>query len=208
MNGHVMNQDAAETNLYAPPQALIADPADTAGNAPFYVVSAGKFLILFFATVGMYAFYWFWRHWQQHKNDRKLEIWPVPRAFFQIFFAHSLNREIDALLQRGQRRFAWSPNALATVFVVFSIIGNIADRLVWREIGYPYTDITSLVVLLPTAYCLLRTQRAANAACGDANADANRRLTIANYAWIAFGLLWWALILIGLTLSPEEAAAL
>lgn len=203
-----MSQDTAETNFYAPPQAQVADPIDTTDVAPFYVVSERKFLLLFVATIGMYSLYWFWRHWKLHKIDKKLEIWPVPRACFPIFFAHSLNREIDHLLHRKQRRFAWSANALATVFVVFSIIGSIADRLTWRGIGYPYSDIISLLTLLPIGYCLFRTQRAANAACGDPDADANRRLTVANYVWLSLGMLWWALILLGLTLSPEETASI
>jgi len=198
-----MSLETSETNFYAPPQAQIADPIDTTDVAPFYVVSERKFLMLFFATVGMYSMYWFWRHWKRHKIDKKLEIWPVPRAIFPIFFAHGLNREIDHLLHRKQQRFAWSANALATVFVVFSLIGNITDRLTWRGIGYPYSDILSLLTLLPIGYCLFRTQQAANLACGDPDADANRRFTIANYAWLSLGMLWWALILIGLTLPPE-----
>ena len=203
-----MSQDSAEPNFYAPPQAQIAEPVDTTEAAPFYVVSQTKFLVIFAATFGMYGFYWFWRHWKLHKIDKKLEIWPIPRAFFQIFFAHSLNREIDHLIHRKQLRFAWHANGLGTVFVVFSIIGNIADRLVWREIGYPYTDIISVVTLLPIGYCLFRTQQAANTACGDPKGSGNRRFTIANYAWISLGMLWWVLILIGVSMSPEEAAAL
>jgi hypothetical protein len=202
-----MSQDTAETNFYAPPQAQIADPVDTVEAAPFYIVSERKYLLLFFATIGMYSLYWFWRHWTLHKIDKKLEIWPVPRAVFQIFFAHSLNREIDYLLERKQQRFTWSPNALATVFVVFTIISNIADRLSWRGIGSPYSDLVSLSTLLPVGYCLLRTQRAANLACGDPEAVANRRLTAANYLWLTLGALFWALIVLGLLL-PEDPAAM
>jgi hypothetical protein len=197
-----MGQDSVETNFYAPPQAQVADPVDTTRVTPFYVVSERKFLMLFFVTLGMYSFYWFWRHWKLHKIDKKLEIWPVMRAVFQIFFAHSLNREIDHLLQRKQQRFAWSPNGLATTFVVSSIIANICDRLSWREIGSPYTDIVSLLSLLPVAYCMFRTQRAANLACGDPEANSNRRFTVSNYAWLTLGALLWALILLGFFL-PE-----
>jgi hypothetical protein len=202
-----MSQDTADTNFYAPPQAQIADPVDAAKVAPFYIVSERKSLLLFFATIGMYSLYWFWRHWTLHKIDKTLEIWPVPRAVFQIFFAHSLNREIDSLLERKQQRFAWSPNALATVFVVFTIVSNIADRLSWRGIGSPYSDLISLLTLLPMGYCLFRTQRAANLACGDPDAVANRRLTAANYLWLTLGALFWALIVLGLLL-PEDPAAM
>ena len=202
-----MDQDKAETNFYAPPQAQIADPVDAIKVAPFYIVSERKYLLLFFATLGMYSLYWFWRHWKLHKIDKNLKIWPAPRAVFQIFFAHSLNREIDFLLERNQQRFVWSPNALATVFVVFTIVSNIADRLSWRGIGSPYSDLVSLATLLPLGYCLFRTQRAANIACGDPDAVENRHLTAANYLWLTLGMLFWALILLGLML-PEDPAAM
>jgi hypothetical protein len=202
-----MNQDTAETNFYAPPQAQIAEPIETIAAPPFYVVSERKFLVLYFATIGMYAFYWFWRHWKLHKIDKKLEIWPVLRSIFQIFFAHSLNREIDYLLERRHQRYAWSPSALATVFVVFTIISNVADRLSWRGIGSPYSDLVSLVTLLPLGYCLFRSQRAANIACGDVEATANRHFTITNYVWITLGMLFWAMILLGMLL-PEDPTSI
>ena len=196
-----------EANFYAPPQAKIADPIDTAKIAAFYVVSERKFLVLFFATVGMYTFYWHWRHWKLHKIDKKLQIWPMPRAVFQMFFAHSLNREIDYLLERRQQGFNWSPNALATVFVVFTIISNVAERLSWRGIGSPHSDIVSLLTLLPVGYCMFRSQRAANFACGDPEANANRHFTAANYLWLTLGTLFWALILLGFML-PEDPTAI
>ena len=202
-----MNQDSADTNLYAPPQAQIADLIETTAVAPFYVVSERKFLLLFIATLGTYTFYWFWRHWKLHKIDKKLEIWPVPRAIFQIFFAHSLNREIDHLIHRKQQRYAWSANGLATVFVLFTITGNIADRLAWRGFGSPISDIIGLLTLVPVCYCLFRTQQAANIACDDPEANANRHFTIANYVWLSLGMLWWALILLGFAL-PEDPASI
>ena len=56
-------------------------------------------------------------------------------------------------------------------------------------------------------YCLFRTQRAANIACGDPDAVENRHLTAANYLWLTLGMLFWALILLGLML-PEDPAAM
>lgn len=200
--------DHATANPYAPPDARIAEVAangEAAIAPPFYVVSSRKFLLLFFGTVGIYSVYWFWRHWKLHKIDKTLDIWPVPRAIFQIFFAHSLNREVDHLIQRKRLRFDWSPGGLATLFVVASLVSGVADRLSWNGIGSPISDLVSLATLLPVGYCLLRTQQAANVACEDPAGDTNHRLTVANYAWLAVGALWWLLVAVGLML-PEEYA--
>lgn len=200
--------DHAAANPYAPPDARIAEVVangEAAIAPPFYVVSSHKFLLLFFGTVGIYSVYWFWRHWKLHKIDKKLDIWPVPRAIFQIFFAHSLNREVDYLIQRKRLRFDWSPGGLATLFVVASLVSGVADRLSWNGIGSPISDLVSLATLLPVGYCLLRTQQAANLACDDPAGDTNRRLTVANYVWLAVGALWWLLVAVGLML-PEEYA--
>jgi hypothetical protein len=196
----------AEPNLYTPPKAQIADPVQEAAPE-FYIVSRSKLLILFYATLGAYTLYWFWRNWKLHKIRRKLDLWPVARAIFSIFFAHSLNREIEYRVSRGGHRHDWSPNAWATVYVVSTIAGNILDRLSTMGIGWPAVDIASLLFLLPTGYALVRSQVAANIACDDPEATQNRHLTMANYVWIVLGLMLWALLLLGLGMPPEETAA-
>ena len=197
-----MSNTAAEhDNLYAPPVSAVAEPLSETEAAQFYVVAPWKFLLLFFATLGMYSLYWFWRHWAQQKRRYKLDIWPVPRAIFQIFFAHSLNREIDFRLGRVDAKYRWSPGAHATSFVVFSILSNVMDRLSAASIGSPYTDGLSIVALLPLAYSMLQAQKAANAACGDPQGLGNARLTAANYIWLILGFLLWAMAALGLLIG-------
>lgn len=189
---------APEANLYAPPESAVVDLAAEADAPQFYVVSPAKFLLLYTTTVGLYALYWCWRHWSLQKLRYKLNIWPIPRAIFPVFFAHSLNREIDFRLKRIDSRYRWSPGAHATVFVIFYLINALASRLAGKGIGAPITSILTVLTLLPVAYAMLQTQKAANAACGDPNGDRNRRLTAANYLWLLIGFVLWALTAIGL----------
>lgn len=196
-----------DTNFYAPPAAAVADPVVTGGLAtradPFFVVAPWKFALLFGATIGLYQYYWLYMHWARFRRCTGEPMWPVARAILSVFFAHSLNREIDHRIGRVELH-AWAPGALATLYVVCTIGGALADRLSAREIGSPYTDLAGLVLLLPIGYSLARTQAAANIACGDPQAVGNRRLSWANWIWLVLGAVLWILMLLGLGIMVTE----
>ncbi len=203
---HQNTPTGTPANPYAPPDARIAEVTgvgETSIAPPFYVVAPWKAALLMFGTFGFYSLYWFWRHWQLHRIDKKLEIWPVARAIFSVFFAHGLNQEIDHRIRREGLRHRWSPALWATLFVV----STIAIRLIDRFLGTTLSPTVFLALLVAAqvanALFVFHSQRAANIASGDPEAVANRRLTIANGLWLLLGLLWWSLILLG-TLLPEE----
>lgn len=182
---------------YAPPAAVVADvPLPAAAARPFFVVAPWKFALLFGMTVGLYQYYWSYMHWARFRRHTGTPMWPVARAVFSIFFAHSLNGEIDHRL-RLRPGFRWSPGALATLYVVSTLGAAVADRLSAHEVGAPYTSLAGLVLLLPIGYSMARTQQAANAACDDPGGRANARLGWANWIWIALGAVLWGVILIG-----------
>lgn len=195
-------------NVYAAPQAPLVPEAEAPQRAtlpPFYVVSITKLVLLSAATFGLYSLYWFWRHWKLHKRDRKFDIWPVPRAVFAVFFAHSLNQEIDYRLRRSGSRYAWSPGLWAMLYVVSAIAGNIISR-VPDSILDPGPGFA--LIMLTVAGCtaaMANTQRAANQASGDPEATGNARLTVANWAWLVVGGLLWLLNLAGIALFLGDA---
>ncbi len=184
-----------QENYYAPPQAEVRDvPVAGAGTEEFYVVARAKFLTLFIATVGVYQIYWFYAHWRQFNEYRRTDLWPVPRAIFSIFFAHSLNAEIDDRIKRERIPHAWSPVALATGYVVLTLASTVLSRF---ETLSPASDLFTFAALVPIGWCMLGAQHAANAACGQPDGSSNRRLTFANYFWILLGTVFWLLSLTG-----------
>lgn len=78
------------------------------------------------------------------------------------------------------------------------IVSNVLDRLSFRSIGSPYTDVASLLILALLLPQFLNAQHMINASCGDPDGKSNDRLTNTNYAWIALGLLFWVLSLLGI----------
>ena len=193
-------------NLYAPPKAAVTSQVSVESVPEFYVVAPWKCMLLFFGTVGLYHLYWFWKHWALQRDRHRLSIWPIPRALFSIFFAHALNSRVDEQLARRGVAYRWSPGGWATLYVIGSIVSRILDQLVMKGIGWPTTDVLSLLILLPIGLSLLQAQRAANMACADPAGAGNRRLTTANGIWLFFFGLFWLLILLGIGISPEELA--
>lgn len=196
----------AHDNIYAPLQVpLETRTVERPALPPFYVVSLRKLVLLSIATVGLYSLYWFWRHWKLHKLDRKLDIWPVPRAIFAIFFAHGLNEEIDHRLRRAGQRHDWSPGTWATVYVVSAIIGQIINRLPDAMLAPGPSFGLAMLTVGGGTLAMVQAQRAANLACGDPTGSANARLTPLNWLWLVLGGLFWLLVLVGLALSLGDS---
>lgn len=195
-----------ERNIYAPPEARVADAAPVAPGPEFYVVSQRKFPILYVATAGVYGDYWFYRHWKAHKHRHATPTWPIARGLFSIFFAHSLAARIMESLRHWGR--AVPPlGTMATLYVASEVALRAISCLTARSIGWPCTDLFSVSMRLPIGSALLQMQRTAKRACGDESGDGNRTFTPTNDLWIALGLLFWVLILFSITLSPEEMAS-
>ena len=188
-----------DSNPYATPTAELETASDSTPG--YYVVSPRKFTILMFATMGLYTVFWFYAHWRAHRRTTAEKVWPVARAIFNIFFTHALFRKIQESLASANTTFEWSPQALATTYVVLSIGSNVVNRLPLNEVGSPYSDLLGLLFLVPTYLILLKAQRAANLAVDDSQGEGNSSLTPGNYIWILIGALLWLLAIIGIAAS-------
>ena len=185
-------------NIYQAPQAdLQHDDAswDDQDNRRFYVVSVRKFLIMYLGTLGLYSKYWYFRNFKLNKAHQNNDDWPVPKAFFSLFFTHGLVEAIDAHLQHRQRKYAWVPHTLANAYILLAILTGIMDQMSNKNVGVPTTTILSILGLLPLAYVFITIQRAINAACLSADVDPNDKLTWANFVWLAIGLILWACLI-------------
>ncbi len=185
-------------DVYRTPESDLTLPRDK--TAKFYLVSEFKLMLLYFATLGFYGIYWFYRHWKQFKGATEQSLWPVPRAIFSIFFAHALFRRIDDAVDPGLD-VEWRPQTLATLYVIFAIIGNLSDRLPQIGLDFEWVLVASLAALLMIAYVLYRAQAVANLACGDAHGRSNARITLTNVIWILLGLLFWLAVIAGFALE-------
>lgn len=169
----------------------------------FYVVSRKKLVILYIATLGIYSVYWFYKNWSNYKHstapnfnpDR--DIWPAPRGVFSIFFIHALFRDIKGFGHDKAPLAEWNNEGHATKLVLTMIASNILDRLSYRSIGSPYTDLASLLILAPLLTLFMQAQQMINLSCNDPDGESNSRFTKANYVWITLGVIMWVLVIVG-----------
>lgn len=196
-----------DSNIYSPPRAnlnIIELPdSDTQVERQndYYVVASKKFYLLFFSTLGFYQVYWFYKNWQLFKARTNAGIWPVMRAIFSIFFIHSLLTKVDNSINESGREFEWDSNSLATTLVLLKVLENLMDKLSTKNIGSPFTDILTLVIIPIIGWKLHSAQQAINIACNDPDGESNQILSRANYIWIGIGWLMWGLAIFGLYIA-------
>jgi hypothetical protein len=190
-------------NIYAAPLSTGLVPVSDA-ESMFYVVSKRKFIVLFIATFSLYLVYWFYRNWNTYRNHSSIaptedgSIWPVPRAIFSVFFVHALFRAIKAHGAEKEALAEWSDDSHATGLVAVLIFSNIVSRMASKDFGSPVTDILSVLIMIPMGMIVVSAQSKINIACNDPAGAQNNAFTVANYLWMAVGLVIWVLAAVGL----------
>ncbi|MCU7915215.1 MAG: hypothetical protein KZQ65_04715 [Candidatus Thiodiazotropha sp. (ex Gloverina cf. vestifex)] len=183
-------------NPYAPPNAELENPKDTSEH--FYVVSIQKFTVLFLSTIGLYTIYWFYANWKRYRYAAGYKIWPIPRAIFSIFFAHSLFDKVQTGLKRRGQEYKWMPSTVATLYVIIAILGNVMDSIAVKGIWSPYSDVLSVLSVFALYFILVKPQRAINLSEGDPGGISNSSFNVVNYVWVGLGLVIWSFVIIGL----------
>lgn len=185
-----------ENPYISPSTELVTEESEKVSHR-FYVVSSKKFYTLFFATLGSYQVYWFYKNWKQFRIHTRARVLPLMRGIFSIFFTHSLFKEVGDRIDLSGRLFDWQPKTLATMIVLLNIVSGIVDRFSGKSIGSPYTDLLSVALNVPIGMLLHKAQLAINFSCDDPEGRTNDSFSIANYCWLAVGAVLWVLVFIG-----------
>jgi len=162
------------TNPYAPPvdsgeegarRPIVADGR----AAQLFEVSPGALVGLYLVTFGIYGVYWFYKHWAVQKRARGLNVSPLGRGIFAIFFVHKLFKIIDQTARATGITPQWNAASQATMYVVIVIVARVVTRLSDTGVGL----LAGLGLVGLAVIPLLSAQRVANQANGRAlNADA------------------------------------
>jgi len=190
-------------NPYQAPQAAIAREVPLEG-ALFYSVSKRKFWVLQLCTLGLYILGWAYQNWKILKANYKLNVWPVPRAIFIVFFTHDLMKRIKTASDANGRYTQFNYSGAATNAVVVFIVNFIIDRLVNKGVGGLGLTIVSLLMIFVIGLVVWPMQNAINQVSGDNDGLKNDKLSGSNIFWIVIGLILWAVTIFGLTAAGAK----
>lgn len=183
-------------NIYAPPTAALTETVKT--SPEFYVISKNKLLVLSLLSFGLYTYIWSYKNWSAYKKANQLDIWPLARAFFFIFFIHQLYRRADDRIARSGRKFDFDFEQWATVFVVVTVGARLFEVAANRIDSWLFYKPLAILAVPLCAYILQQAQGLINYAAGDPEGQSNARFNPWNYLVIVPGAVMWCMTLMGL----------
>lgn len=128
-------------NPYQIPASTVASASEITadmGGELLFTTSTTKLVVLSLCTFGFYYLIWFYQNWSAFKRKDNLDIMPLARTLFLIFFVHSLFKRIAELAEaRGLSKPA-SAGAMAAIYIILQLMGRLPP---------PYFLLTFLSVL-------------------------------------------------------------
>ncbi|MDD0977268.1 hypothetical protein [Pseudomonas fontis] len=136
----------------------------TASPAPslFVYVPMRMFVVLSVVTLGLYWYVWFYRNWARYNEVKGLDLIPLLRCLFPIFFVYGLCRKVDRYVKATGREHEWSPDDAAIAYIALSVGLWLVSN--FMAVGSVLFAVITLVVFIHQIWALANVQRAINAA--------------------------------------------
>ncbi len=151
------------------------------------LLSKNYFIVLYLLTFGLYGIWWQYKMWIFFKQRQNLDIMPVPRAIFSIFFIYSLFEKILAFGKYHEVNKNYSSGGLFALYVVLTFV---VDRL--PDPLFLLSFFAVFAFLPPLNVFNLSMQNSDEFNAYYANGFSQRQLII-----IGCGVIFWLLVLIG-----------
>lgn len=180
-------------NVFATPTANLETAAQA--TPEFYVIAERKLFILSVLSLGLYMYFWSFKHWSNYKKATQADIWPWARGLLCIFFVHKLYRSADHQIRITGRSYIFDFEQWATMLVVITVAGHIVDKLSDHIEGTAAIAVWLFISILLRAHLMQKGQAMLNFAAGDADGSSNARFNVWNYLIMVPGAALWALML-------------
>jgi hypothetical protein len=159
-------------------------PAPESGPLYFSVASR-KFIVMSLTTLRIYNLYWFYRNWKTIKSRTGEGISPFWRAFFSVFFCHSLIEKVNGTAKSMGIPQSVNPTLITSAFILLSISWKLPDPF-WL------ISLFTFVPLLSIQASINRINQA-----HDPRYESNGDFSIKNIAAIFFGGIFLMMAIIG-----------
>lgn len=154
------------------------------------IISVNKFIFLSIISFGTYEIWWVYKAWRFFQQKDKLDILPVARALFSIIYLIPLlNKILDFAKEKGYTE-SYSAPTLFIAFIIFNLLSRLPEPF-W------FISILSFIFLIPPFKALnYALQNSTDFLVTEQPSFSTRQIVL-----IILGVLFWALVLIGLTVT-------
>ncbi len=154
------------------------------------IVTLQKFVILSFISFGVYPIWWMYKTWKFFKVKDNLDIMPVPRAIFAIFFLNGLFEKIQGFAQSKGYTKSFSSIGCFLGVIALNVTGRLPEP-------YFLVSILSFLFFIPAVEALnFGIRNSEGYEIRDTEYFNARQLIL-----IILGGIFWALVLIGLSVD-------
>lgn len=190
--------DEQNRDIYTPPDAELGAEAGL-GQEEYFSVSIRKLIVMYAITLGGYSLVYFYQNWKLQKLRHGLNVIPVLRAIFAIFFTHSLFSRIRASAEERSIEGTSGFSGLATLYVVCTLLSSINVNLgPTSQLVYVMLNLAGIVLPLVALYPLVVVQRVVQQINHDEAGELNSQFTVYNWIFILLGAFMWVSILLGI----------
>ena len=155
----------------------------------FFAISPKKLAIMSICTLGIYELYWFYRNWKFLKQRDNLNISPFWRAWFTIFFCHSLFKIINNYAEEQGIKETYKPGLLTFAYILIMVTWKAPDPA-WLISTFTFVPLITVQKIINRLNQNQPEQMI------------NSKFSGWNIFGIVLGVIWWGLIIIGM-ISPE-----
>lgn len=117
------------------PAAPASLPLPTDATEEIYPISVTKFVWLCLATFGLYGLWWQYKAWRFFKYRQQLDIWPVARTLFSLFYVYGLMTEISRFARTTGHAPTYSASSLTAGYVILSLLSRLPEPFWLASLG-------------------------------------------------------------------------
>ena len=178
----------------------LEEDSSASKDSQFLYIPVNRLVIMSILTGGIYQTYWMYKNWKYIKERDKLDIKPFWLGFFGIFFIHKLLKSIqDSLTNTTHFTDYYSAETLATSWVVLNVLGWILSRSndVFINIIGGLSMFRFLFLQPVQDYINILNESIEPK-------PKYHKWSIGHFVCLFLGLLIWALVIYGITLSQKS----
>jgi len=181
----------------APPAVAAAQPSPIAVGSPMFLyIPVSRLVVMSIVSLGLYAMYWIYRNWRYLKERDGLNIQPFWRAWFGIFYCHSILKAIQTDRQTNAiEKASFSAGGLATGWILLTILATAIGQNAAVSFLGTLISLSSVLFFLPAQNYINRVNEKLSPR------PPYKSWSAGHAVCLVWGMIMWLVILAGMAAS-------